>query len=84
MTKQDIQFEIDQLRKDKIIYAVESTAMSVTAIVAMFFVGTFNFISNPLLIERIILGSAVLYWIYMGISNYLRLQHIKRLEKQLQ
>jgi hypothetical protein len=77
------QFEIDQLRKDKIIYAVEATATSVTALVAMFFVGSIGLISNPTLIIGLILGLAILYWVYVMVSNYLRLQKIHELESKL-
>ncbi len=77
------QFKIDQLRKDKIIYAVEATATSVTALVAMFFVGSIDLIGNPTLIIGLILGLAILFWLYVMVSNYLRLQKIHELESQL-
>lgn len=83
MHKQDLQFQIDQLRKDKIIYAVESTATSVTAIVAMFYVGSIEKITNPFQLHSLILGGAIVYWIYMVISNLLRYLKIRRLESEL-
>lgn len=77
------QFEIDQLRKDKIIYAVEATATSVTALVTMFFVGLVDWIDNPNFIISIILGFAIIYWLYVMISNYFRLKKIRELESAL-
>lgn len=79
MQKQDLQFQIDQLRKDKIIYAVEATATSVTAIIAIFIsmnwrYGTYLILAAPL---------SILYWLYVMVSNFFRLQKIKQLESQL-
>lgn len=82
-TKNEIQFEIDQLRKDKIIYGVEAVATSVTALVAMFFLGTIGIIDNPSTLIAIVLGFAILYWVYVMVSNYFRLKKIHELEAKL-
>ena len=79
MNQEQIRFQIDQLRKDKIIYAVEATATSVTAIIAIFLsmnwrYGVYLILAAPL---------AILYWLYVMVSNFFRLQKIKQLESQL-
>ena len=76
MTKQDIQFQIDQLRKDKIIYAVEATATSVTALVAIFAFVIVNMVYEAGYISLI----AILYWAFVMITNGIRLRKIRKLE----
>ena len=82
-TKADLQFQIDQLRKDKIIYAVESVAISLASIVMYLF--TIIILPNMLLkqISAVALVIALGYWAYMGIGNLFRLKKIKTLEKKL-
>lgn len=78
MNKHDIEFQIDQLRKDKIIYATEATATSTTAIVVLvIFSDYFRHISS--LVGYFVLG----YWLYAMIGNFFRLRKIKQLEAQL-
>lgn len=78
MNKQDLQFQIDQLRKDKIIYAAEATATSVTAVLGVFLstfweYGVYFIVLVPV---------AIFFWMYVMISNHFRLQKIKKLESQ--
>lgn len=80
MQKQDLQFQIDQLRKDKIIYAVEATATSVTAIIIL---GVLSYSSIFLDISQYVAYFAIAYWLYVMVSNFFRLQKIKQLESQL-
>lgn len=90
-TKDQIRFEIDQLRKDKIIYQVESSAMSLVALVIYFFVPVASremlvLPSNQELVQKwfaVILAITVLYWLYTAFGNILRLKKIKKLESQL-
>lgn len=79
-----IQFEIDQLRKDKIIYAIESCATSLGAMVLLLLstvlARSLPFLSNiAILIALFALG----YLVYMGIGNARRLMKIRQLEKKL-
>lgn len=72
------QFTIDQLRKDKIIYATESVATSITAIVVLvIFSDYFHSISS--LVGYFVAG----YWLYVMVGNFFRLRKIKQLEAQL-
>jgi hypothetical protein len=53
MNKLDLQFQIDQLRKDKIIYALEATATSATALVVSLLgsmLGELSYILNYIMI----------------------------------
>lgn len=83
MKKNDIQFQIDQLRKDKIIYAIESCAISLIAIVILMGSSAFVEVEVALWIVRGVVGLAVLYILYMGVGNLIRLKKIKYLEKQI-
>jgi hypothetical protein len=81
MNKLDLQFQIDQLRKDKIIYALEATATSATALVVSLLgsmLGELSYIVN-----YIMLAFAVIFWSYAMIGNYFRLQKIRKLESLL-
>jgi hypothetical protein len=81
MNKLDLQFQIDQLRKDKIIYALEATATSATALVVSLLgsmLGELSYIVN-----YIMLTFAVIFWSYAMIGNYFRLQKIRKLESLL-
>jgi hypothetical protein len=83
MKKSDVQFQIDQLRKDTIIYAIESCAISLIAIVILMGISAFVEGEMALLIVRFVIGLAVLYILYMGVGNLMRLTKIKQLEKQI-
>lgn len=83
MNKEELKFQIDQLRKDKIIYATEATAVAMVCVLGYLFVNDF--------IEGIykywgsvyMLVVATGYSIFMGIGNALRLKRINELEKKL-
>lgn len=83
MNQERLKFTIDQLRKDKIIYATESCATSATAILGLLFSN--QYLSVPLkdYVNVLILLTGVLYVIYMGVGNFRRLQRIQELERQL-
>lgn len=79
MNKQDLQFQIDQLRKDKMIYALEAIATSVTATFGFFIFGNFfNPYSDYIVVAAYLV---VVYWVYCMTGNLLRLIKIKNLEK---
>lgn len=82
--KEEIKFEIDQLRKDKIIYAVEACATTLICY--------FSYMVIPELIgdtqlsemmQTLAFFLAVGYTLYMGIGNFYRLARVKKLEKKL-
>lgn len=83
MVKEDIKFQIDQLRKDKIIYATEATATNVICLLVYLFVRSelSGQASSIVAIGAIVI--AVGYTIYMGVGNFKRLQKINSLEKKL-
>lgn len=73
------QFEIDQLRKDKIIYATEAMATSVTGLVVIFALGP----SGLMDYSGFVALGVILYWAYAMLTNLFRLRKIRRLESQL-
>ena len=80
----NLQFEIDQLRKDKIIYAIESCATSLGAMVLLLLstllARTMPFMSNIAILFAVF---AIGYLIYMGVGNAKRLKKVRDLEKKL-
>lgn len=88
MAKADIQFQIDQLRKDKIIFGVESAAVTLMVTLLFSSMGFLGFIFPIInqyakVIIQILLGGAILFFLYMVVSNEIRCLKIKKLEKQL-
>lgn len=82
----DMQFAIDQLRKDKIIYATEATALNVFCMLT--FLG-FEYIEGELFpfLEGYVRPMSILialsYSLFMGVGNFIRLKQIKKLEEAL-
>ena len=85
MIRDDIKFEVDQLRKDKVIYATEAVAVNAAAILGVF--GSIFLISVSVMIGYVLVAVCILigvgYTIFMGVGNFKRLQKIKELEKKL-
>ncbi len=83
MNKDALKFTIDQLRKDKIIYATEACA-TVLACILGFLFNSFYF-DSPMKdwINVLLLFIGVGYTLFMGIGNFFRLKRIKKLEKEL-
>lgn len=83
--KTDIKFQIDQLRKDKIIYGVEAIAVNLACILIIIFVSTQSRLAPAMIlaITRWVIIGGVAYTIYMGVTNYFRLRKIRQLEGQL-
>jgi hypothetical protein len=82
--EEKVRFEIDQLRKDKIIYAIESVATSAVGILVVLLLPSFPIPSGVEdTLKTLILSVVTGYWIYMGIGNFQRLSKIKKLEKSL-
>ena len=84
LTKEEIKFQVDQLRKDKLIYAAESAATSLVGLVLIFGLGMV--LPVPQIYIIIVLGILVItlgYWLFMGIGNFKRLKKIKQLESEL-
>lgn len=89
----EIRFQIDQLRKDRMIFTLESVAVSMVALLILFALisGAFQLLLGDLelgpdLAEKVLkvaMGVPFLYWVYAVISNILRLRKIKQLEKML-
>ena len=88
MNKADIQFKVDQLRKDKIVFGVESVAVTLMVTLMVSSLGFLGFMFPILneyakLILQILLGSAVLIFLYVIVSNRVRCLKIRKLEKEL-
>lgn len=80
------QFTIDQLRKDKIIYATESMAFNAFCLLTYI---SFDYIESALFpflkgyIKPLSVLTSLGYTLYMGIGNLVRLQKIQKLESLL-
>lgn len=83
MKKEDIKFEIDQLRKDKMIYALESIALTFIIEVTYFLMTIIAGQSFTKSIALFFLLVPLGYYIYMVAGNLSRLNKIKKLEKKL-
>lgn len=91
--KDDIRYQIDQLRKDKIIYAVESTALSMLALLFLFALvsGALPVLLGNLQVSqtfaesllKVLLSVPFLYWVYALAGNIMRFRKIRNLEKML-
>ena len=82
MDKEDRKFKIDQLRKDKIIYGVESVATNLAVMLGIYFTTYFKSeYTSFFVFLSVLIG--VGYTLFMGITNFNRLQKIKELEKKL-
>ncbi len=83
MKQENIKFIVDQLRKDKIIYATEACATVLMCILGFLFANMY--LEAPLnnWISALLLFIGVGYTIFMGVGNFIRLQRIKKLEKGL-
>jgi hypothetical protein len=81
--KMDKKFKVDQLRKDKIIYATEAIATDLACLLVIILSEVFftGFLRNIFLIGSVITGAG--YTLYMGVGNYFRLKKIIELEKDL-
>lgn len=83
MNQESIKFKIDQLRKDKIIYATEGVVVCTLAVVGLLF-SSYYFSGTIRLVTDIwCLGCAIGYSLFMAIGNFLRFKEIKRLEQKL-
>lgn len=82
MKTDDYKFKVDQLRKDKIIYACEACATNLLCIFGYIF--SSQYFISPLkdITNVFLLIVAVGYTLYMGIGNANRLMTIKKIEKE--
>ncbi len=82
MKKEDLRYRIDQLRKDKMIYALESIAL--TFVIELVYVLLTIITGKPLYLVAILGGLISLgYFLFMVIGNLLRYKKIRELEKTL-
>lgn len=80
--KEDLKYKIDQLRQDKIIYGVEAVATNLAVMLGIYFATYFKSqYTSFLVLVSVLIG--VGYTVFMGITNFNRLQKIKELEKKL-
>lgn len=83
--KDALRFQIDQLRKDKIIYAVEACAFNLGALIFISYGYDFLPVPQGLMITLGIFAFAfsIIYTLYAGVGNFFRLRKIRELEKKL-
>ncbi len=79
----DKQFVIQQLRIDKIIYAVEATAIAVSCLVGVVLASVFFRGVAQASIVMLLGFICFAYTLYMGLGNLRRLRKIKQLERSL-
>lgn len=86
MKREDIKFKIDQLRKDKMIFAIEACALSLACYLFLSF--AFSFL--PAVSQNIAYGIAIvvlalpiLYTVYAFVTNFMRYKKIVELERKL-
>jgi hypothetical protein len=77
------QFEIDQLRKDNIIYAVEAVATNTACLLGYGFASAYLAGNARGWAQLSFVFVGIGYTIYMGIGNARRLMRIKQIEKSL-
>ena len=86
--KADIQYQINQLKKDKLLYAIESAAVTLMVTLLVSSLGFLGFMF-PIVnqyaktIIQVLLGGAVLFFLYMVVTNIVRCVKIVKLNKQL-
>ncbi len=83
MSQDDLRFQIDQVRKDKIIYAVEATATVMTCVLCMLFAYLYMDRTTGMSVSILALIVGIGYMVYMGVGNYRRLKKVQELERQL-
>lgn len=83
MNKEEIKFTVDQLRKDKIIYATEVSATAFTCMLGFWFSSVYFESPGKDWVNTLLLFVGVGYTFYMGVGNYFRLKKIRKLEKEL-
>ena len=86
MNKDELSFKISQLRQDKIIYAVDSIALSAIAMLLYFSLPEiFPNISEEVIssLQKLLVLSSLMYWLYVAQGNFRRVVKIKQLEKEL-
>ncbi|MEK7458475.1 MAG: hypothetical protein AAB612_03280 [Patescibacteria group bacterium] len=95
LTKADLQFKIDQLRQDKMIFPIESIQVSFIAVLTAVFLPEILFRTvygngtsglNPEILSWIPTVSyaiAVLFFVFAAVGNIMRWKKIKRLNRQL-
>lgn len=85
MKKDEIRFQIDQMRKDQLVWAMQAAAFNLGAFIFIAF--GYSLVPIPtqvaITISTVALVAAVLFTLYMGVVNFLRLRKIKLLEKKL-
>lgn len=79
----DDKFIVDQLRKDKIIYATEAAATNVLMLVILYFSTSYFTGALKAVVDVVAVLIAVAYTFYMGAGNFIRLQSINRYGKDL-
>ncbi len=95
MTVDEIRFQIDQLRKEKMVYAIESIMVFIASFFVIAFLPGFLYrymYANQQLLEEpkvmqyiplVAFGIAIAFFIYAVLKNFMACLKIKRLEKQL-
>lgn len=95
LTKADLMFEIDQLRKDKMVFSLEAIQVLFASVLTAVFLpellfrvlyGNTKFQLDPemlSLIPGVAYGVAMVWTLFVGVANTMRWSKIKALEQQL-
>ncbi len=84
MNREGTKYIIDQLRKDKIIYALEACAVNTMYLLGIFVSGLIPAVAQLGLITPIIISFVgIIYTIFVVVGNLRRYYKIKNLEKKL-
>lgn len=88
MKSKNLEFQISQLRQDKLIYAAEAVAVNITCLVISSFFGlivNLNIVAEIYLfyINIAFFALGIAYTAYVLVSNVSRLKKIKKLEQEL-
>lgn len=84
MNKEETKYVIDQLRKDKMVYALEACAINTMCLLAIFLSGLVPAVAQFGLIVPIGISLiGIVYTLYTVIGNIRRFLKIRKLEKKL-
>ncbi|MFH2020820.1 MAG: hypothetical protein ABIJ34_05365 [archaeon] len=83
MKADELRFRIDQLRKDKMIYALESIAFTFIAELGYFLIAVITLQQYSFLLAFLALIPPTVYFLFMVVGNFSRLKEIKKLELEL-
>lgn len=83
MNKEELMFKIDQIRKDKMVFALDAILVILFGTLLIFGLGFIFPLANPYLIIKWIVIVAAVFFVYALGGNIVRFFKLMKLEKQL-